>query len=127
MSEPKRYNEWYGLMYQLEEADRKSWVEQVISDIKAEAKRKKSKEMAALAKFLENPKKCHIIGFAPGLEYLLAKNDGRDDWNSSFIHPTAQACLIVKVKGLPVFMSVGATLDYNKSDLPIKNVLGATS
>lgn len=126
MSDPKRYNEWYGLLFNLDAKERQKWVKQVIDDIREEAKRTKNRKLSDLANFLENPNECQIIGFAPGYEYLLAKNDGRDEWEKSYIHPTSQVCLFVKSKKLPMFMIVGATLKWNKSDLPIGDVIGGT-
>lgn len=126
MSEPKRYNEWYGLLFNLDAKERQKWVKQVIEDIREESKRTKNKDMAKLADFLENPSECQIIGFAPGYEYLLAKNDGRSEWEKSYIHPTSQVCLFVRSKKVPMFMIVGATLKWNKSDLPIGDVIGGT-
>jgi len=105
--------------------ERQSWVKQVIDDIREESKRLGDKDLKKLADFLSDPSECKVIGFAPGFEYLLAKDDGRPDWEKSFIHPTSQACLFVKSKKLPVFMIIGATLKWDKSDLPI-DVVGGT-
>lgn len=125
MNEPKRYNEWYGLIYNLDGEDRESWVKQIIEDIRDEGKKTRNKSKLELADFLEDPKRCLVVGFAPGFEYLMQKDDGRNDWDKSFIHPTAQAVLFVWVKDIKCFMIVGACLEWGKSDFPIE-VKGAT-
>jgi hypothetical protein len=126
-SEPKRYHPWYGLIFNLKAPDRQKWVDVVLQGMEEKAELENNNALRDVVKFLRDKKRCHIVGFTNGFEYLMSGNhDKRDDWDKSYIHAAGAAMLFVKHVDLPVYMLVSPEAKWGESDLPVQGVIGGT-
>jgi hypothetical protein len=91
--------------------DRKEWVDKIIEYMDEQGADNVSKKN--MANYLRNPKACHIIGFAPYVEYIKHKNEGGMTIEGCYVHAFGNPALLVFDKKSKSLLIVGPGIDFH--------------
>lgn len=106
-----QYHPWATTQMSNAQGTREEWVKRIISYI--EEKGSKNPSQKRLASYLKDKTACHIIGFAPYIEYIKHKPEGGMDLSACYLHAFGNPCLLVFDKKSQSLLIVGPEIDFN--------------
>lgn len=93
------------------EPTRIGWVKKIIESIEEQGENDPSKKK--MAAYLKNRSACHIIGFAPYVEYIKHKSEGGMTTDGNYVHAFGSPALLVYDKKSKSLLIVGPGIDFN--------------
>ena len=106
-----QYHPWAITQASNPEEIRLDWVKKIIDSIEEQGEDNPSKKN--MAAYLRNRSACHIIGFAPYVEYIKHKSEGGMTTEGNYVHAFGSPTLLVYDKKSKSLLIVGPGIDFN--------------
>lgn len=103
-----QYHSWFMTQKDNSQETREKWVKKIIAYLEKQGGEKKK-----MATYLKNRKACHIVGFAPYIEYMKHKPEGGMTLDGVYLHAFGNPSLLVFDKKTKCLLIINPELDFN--------------
>lgn len=113
MSKLGGYMRWVETMLQVDSAERRHWVNEIIDGFRSLRKGARDKNVRYLSDVLEEENEFQLIGFVPKIEYIKVEGP-EEHMNVLWEHQHMNPVLLYKHKTLPVLILAGPGLKWDR-------------